>query len=530
MRIILLFLLLIYSLWVKAQDPYVKQPSIDVLHYTHRLTVSDKNDSLKGVSTLQFKYLKAAEKIAFDLDQSMLVKSIFLEGKEWEFLQQKDRLIIPATDLKPSHIFNLTVHYAGIPQDGLVISKNKYGDRTFFGDNWPNRAHFWFPCIDHPSDKATFRFEVNAPHHYQVVANGTLQQESFVNEDAKLTVYETPHPIPTKVAVVGIARFAVAHLTSINGNNLQSWVYYQDKEAGFYDFALAAQMVDLFEEKLGDFPYEKLANVQSKTRYGGMENAGCIFYHEDAVTGNRDSEELLAHEIAHQWFGNTVTEASWEHIWLSEGFATYLTGLYLKETYGQDRFMEYMEKAELRVLNYHKKAPKATVIPSDISNLNNLLNPLSYQKGAWVLYMLGNQFTPSEEWQTLQSFYETFSYGNATTNDFLGFFKDREELTVSVFKDQWLSGSTLPELVYSYQYEENKKQLSITVKQTQKGNKNMVFPLEVGFQVPDAISLQLKTVWITERKQTITLSVPEKPTVVAVDPSNKLLGTVMLKD
>src|SRR5690606_35989196 len=126
--------------------------------------------------------------------------------------------------------------------------------------------------------------------------------------------------------------------------------------------------------KLAPYPYQKLANVQSKTRYGGMENAGCIFYHEGSVVGDRSEVELFAHEIAHQWFGNTVTEKNWEDIWLSESFATYLAGLYLKNESPQ-LFKNYMDLAQLKVEHFSTKNETATIIPQNISDLNEILNP-----------------------------------------------------------------------------------------------------------------------------------------------------------
>ena len=140
----------------------------------------------------------------------------------------------------------IAIRYKGIPKDGLIISENKYGDRTFFGDNWPNRAHHWFPCIDHPYEKATVTFSITAPTHYLVVANGKLKETSRVDSLNSLTVYECLNPIPTKVMVFGAADFATQHLVSGNGNNVQSWVYYNDKENGFYDYAIATEILDFF--------------------------------------------------------------------------------------------------------------------------------------------------------------------------------------------------------------------------------------------------------------------------------------------
>ncbi len=140
--------------------------------------------------------------------------------------------------------------------------------------------------------------------------------------------------------VAGIARFAVQHAGKVNDISVESWVYPQNRLEGFYDYAVAVKVLDYFHNHIGPYSYKKLANVQSKTRWGGLENANTIFYSENSVTGKGERESLIAHEEAHQWFGNSATENDWHHVWLSEGFATYFASLYLENTYGHDRLVE----------------------------------------------------------------------------------------------------------------------------------------------------------------------------------------------
>ena len=102
-----------------------------------------------------------------------------------------------------------TISYKGIPSDGLIISKNKYGDRTFFGDNWPDRAHNWIPCEDEPGDKATFEFTVIAPAYYRVISNGKLEEDKIIGDNKKLTHWVEDVSLSTKVMVIGVAKFAV---------------------------------------------------------------------------------------------------------------------------------------------------------------------------------------------------------------------------------------------------------------------------------------------------------------------------------
>ncbi|CAN0599112.1 unnamed protein product, partial [Laminaria digitata] len=161
--------------------------------------------------------------------------------------------------------------------------------------------------------------------------------------------------------------------------------------------------------------YEKLANVQSKTRYGGMENASNIFYSETSITGTGSNEGLVAHEIAHQWFGNSATEADWQHIWLSEGFATYFTQLYMEHTYGRERFVNGMNKARMSVLGFYDRMPNIPLVNPEITDPNQHLNANSYQKGAWVLHMLRHKVGDNAFWKGIQTYYTNYRNKNATS-------------------------------------------------------------------------------------------------------------------
>ena len=145
-------------------------------------------------------------------------------------------------------------------------------------------------------------------------------------------------------------------------------------------------MVNFFSTKVGPFPYEKLANVQSSTRFGGMENASAIFYSQEAIAKGKNIESTVSHEIAHQWFGDSVTEKEWHHLWLSEGFATYFGALFFEQSDGRDNFIERMEKSKKRI--FQSKVTDRPIVDYEVRDLFKLLNSNNYPKGAWVLHML----------------------------------------------------------------------------------------------------------------------------------------------
>jgi len=185
---------------------------------------------------------------------------------------ESDQLILLFKDaVEVEQLLSIKIFYRGIPIDGLIISENKYGSRTFFGDNWPNRAHHWLPCIDHPYDKAYCTFTVEAPPHYEVIGPGRKTEESLTKRATKITSWESTAPLATKVMVIGVAPFAIQYLPQVNEIPVQNWVFPENKEAGFYDYSPASEVLAYFEQRIGPFAYAKLANVQSKTKYGGMQ-------------------------------------------------------------------------------------------------------------------------------------------------------------------------------------------------------------------------------------------------------------------
>lgn len=450
----LLFLFFFLFNSLQAQDKYPRNNSIDILHYKFELEISDNHDSLFGKATISLKIIEPISELTLDLHavnnlgKGMLVTAIKSNGKDIKYNHEGEKLNISFK--RDTGEGQLVVWYQGVPKDGLIISKNKFGDRTFFCDNWPNRASNYLPVIDHPYEKATSQFLVTAPNHYQVISNGVLTESIDIDKNIRQTSYYSYQPLPTKVMVFGAAKFAVQRCDSLGTIPVTSWVYPQEKKNGFYDYAMAVDILEWFENKIAPYPYNQLANVQSKTRYGGMENAGCIFYHENSIDGKRGSEDLFAHEIAHQWFGNSASEADWHHVWLSEGFATYLTEVYKQETQSDSAFRLGMEKAGKKVLLYTKKFPNSKIIDTSITNLNRLLNPCTYQKAAWFLHSLRNYIGDVAFWKGVRAYYNNYKYSNSLSEGFMEEMEFASGRKLYPFFTTWLYQEGLPKFNFTW--------------------------------------------------------------------------------
>lgn len=520
----LTFLLLGFSTYVSAQSYTERLNTLDVQHYKLYLNVNDTTNVIRSSMEVSIKFKKIVKNFELDLvtqdstNFGMKVDSVYQNKIPVEFNQKNNKLIIQTKHVFPRLPYRYTIKYSGIPKDGLVISKNLYGDRTFFGDNWPNRAHNWFPCVDHPSDKATIEYIIKAPSHYQVIANGFQIEETNLTDNQKEYHYKTNVPIPTKVMVVGIAKFAVQNIGETHNIPISTWVYPQTKEQGFNDFNIAKDILDFYIENIGEYPFLKLANVQSKTRFGGMENAGNIFYFEKSVTGNQEHTDLIAHEIAHQWFGNSVTEKHWSHIWLSEGFATYFTDLYILKSDGEEAFVKRLKKERKQVLDFYKKQ-QTPVIDGKTKNYMKLLNPNSYQKGAWVLHMLKNKIGEEAFLKGIKTYYDFFKFKNVTTIDLKNVMSHVSGKNLDLFFSQWLKKTGHPVIKSTWIHGNSK--LRIIIEQTQRTV--FQFPLDLELIYSDG-STEVKTVHVTTQKE--PLVVPTKNLTVEeikFDPNTKLL-------
>ena len=525
-------LLISFPLLVSAQRNF------DVVHYKFALKLNDNNDTIYGEAEITAFAKKGTRSLTLDLSGDMFGKqkgmtvtgarSFFTSsGNKREmasFVHADNRLTIDLREVLPEDDTVIaTVKYKGIPTDGLIISKNKYDRRTFFADNWPNRAHNWIPCVDDPADKASVEFIVLAPAHYQVVANGVLEEETNMPDETKLTRWKEDVPLPTKVMVIGAAQFAVNNVGDVNCIPVSSWVFPENRNEGFYDYALAKDVLAWHINYIGPYAYKKLANVQSKTIFGGMENASAIFYYEGSVSGSRAEEDLFSHEIVHQWFGNMATEKSFAHLWLSEGFATYLTHVYIEAHYGSDSLKQRMAAERETVLDFVKESKRPVV--DTTSNYMKLLNANSYQKGSWVLHMLRRQLGDTVFHKSIRDYYAAFAGKNADTKDLQKIFERNSGKNLEQFFQQWLYRPENPDLKINWQYLKKEQSVAITVEQLQ--STPFVFPLEISVtgNAPRTQSLQVKN-----RKETFKIPVKGSPSGILPDPNVSLLAAITVHE
>ena len=291
--------------------PYA--PGVDVVHYEVEVGIGEGTDWFAGAVDIRIALESDSPILPLDFT-GIAVTSVALEGEDTPYTHEEGILRIPLSGYSEGDTVQVSLSYRGVPDDGLILRDNLHGEPTAFVDNWPNRTRFWLPSVDHPADKATVRYTVHAPSAWTVVANGHLVGEGTPTPsdaigptaERRTWVWEVGVPISPynmvfgaaelEVRTVGLAACGLAPASRRDDGCVEVtyWAYPQDVELAAPSFGRAADMVDFFTELVGPYPFEKLANVQSATRFGGMEYASAIFYSERAIASGRNIESTVA--------------------------------------------------------------------------------------------------------------------------------------------------------------------------------------------------------------------------------------------
>ena len=527
-----LFSLLPYT--ILAKDPYPKNPNIDILNYKFEIHLNDTSDIIYGSADIALNIKDSEDRVRLDLisqgkdGKGMEVKKVTFNGSKVSYSHDNDVLLIETGAFEYTSRDIINVVYSGMPITGLIIGPNMHGDRTFFSDNWPNKARNWLPLVDHPYDKSTAEFVVIAPNHYQVISNGLLVEETNLNKELKKTHWKQSVPISCWLYALGVAEFAVDYVDYFEGKSIQTWVYKQDRDNGFYDFKIPTKhTMEFFSDYIGPFAYEKLANVQSNSVKGGMESATAIFYSDVSVTGDRSVRwrNVVIHEVAHQWFGNCVTEYDWDDVWLSEGFATYFTLMFREHAYGRDDFVNGLNDAKRLVYNHYKTDKESSIVHNNLKEMKDVLTySLQYQKGAWVLHMLRNYVGEDNFRKGIRNYYKKYYNSTTTTNQFKTEMEVVSGMNLDTFFDQWLYKGGNMVLDGNWKFDEKKGRIEVNLNQVQNDGYLFEMPVELGISYNDKNLEKIQTVKLEKEKGRFYIASDSKPISIKIDPNTKLLA------
>jgi aminopeptidase N len=506
------------------------------------------NDQLTEITRARAKVsisVLKAPLAAVDFDfGTMPVDSVTVDDQPARFERPSGRLLVtlPKPANKEGRI-EVVINYRGRPVDGLILTKDKDGRPSATGDNWPDRVHHWIPCLDHPSAKASVRFTVTAPQRFLVVANGQLREKKE-NADKTLTwVYIEPKPIPAYCMVIAAGEFALLRPPEPSVTPLFYYVSQSDRDYAVKGFSAAAPSLALFSSLVAPYPYEKLALIVGTTRFGGMENSGAIVF-SGSLFNERTSPsmsrrfqirrslmEVTAHEIAHQWFGDSVTETTWADLWLSEGFATYFAGLFVEQFDGREDFRDYMSR-QAQTYFVFEREHRIPLHDTQTPELFALLNGNNYQKGAWVLHMLRGMLGDVVFQRGIREYYNAHKEGNATTEDLRAALEKASGQDLREFFKRWVYQSGHPRYEAVWAWEQSAPQgggtLTLTLRQMQR-DEAFLIPLAVEFTLPGHPPRR-ELVRPTGKESVARFTLPRRPTEVRIDPDGFILKELSVRE
>jgi len=506
-------------------------------HYLVNITLDDKLSEITSASTRVYvKILKPTRVIDLDFGD-LTVDHVTLDSKPVKFTHADSKLVVDLPSPgKVGDSVVLTIDYHGKPKDGLILTKDKDGTPSAVGDNWPNRVHHWIPALDHPSAKATVTFNITAPAGQEVVANGRL--DHVENSGGQRTwTFSEGAPIPPYCMIIAVGQFAREVPSQSSVTPLSYYVPRSEKDLALKGFSSTNPTVEFFTKTIAPYPYEKLAMIVGATSFGGMENSSAIVFTANMLSRPAQASGvsktygipaanvgLIAHEIAHQWFGDSVTESTWADLWLSEGFATYFGNLFVQRYEGEDVFQLYMKQAATNVFAFEKK--KLTpIFDRETEDLMDLLNAINYQKGSWVLHMLRSNLGDEAFFRGIRNYYAAHKNSTASTEDLRRALEKASGKDLRAFFARWVYDSGHPQYELSWQWL-RQSELRLVLRQVQPGNAFMD-PVQV---VISTATGKRDVVLKPSGKQLIqTIRLNDKPLSIDVDPRNVLLDEATVK-
>jgi len=506
--------------------------AFDVLHYRIEVSFDEGRRMVMGRTTITLiPFLDRMDTVQLDAEKLQVSSVTDARGTSLPFVAGattlKIRLARPAV---PSDTVRLTVTYTATPRRGLYfVQPDSAYPRTPWqiwtqGEDMDN--HCWFPCYDYPNDVATVEVLATVRDRYVALSNGGL---AGVKEDRRAHTrtyhWKLSKPIVSYLVMLAIGEYAVIK-DRAGTVPVEYYVYPEQIDDAKVSFGETPDMIRYFGEKLGfPYPWEKYAQVLlHEFIEGGMENASATsLTDEGAVFTARErldetATSLIAHELAHQWWGDVVTCKDWRHLWLNEGFASYFDPLYFEYRYGRDEFeVRLRENQQNAIRTDHSLGRKPIV--SVGSHTNNV-----YSRGAVVLHMLRTLLGDRLFWKSLSLYITRHQFSPVETNDLKRAVEDATGQNLYWFFDQWVYRAGYPEFTVTSTYNDSAKAVRLSVAQTQKQDSlTGIFQVPLSVSVITASGSASTLVRLSGRDTTFSLPSPGKPLTVIFDEGNTVL-------
>ncbi len=512
---------------------YPGDQSINITYYKLNLTITYNPNHLNGTVTVEGKStIQNLNSFFLDLQEQLKVDSVLMNGNRLNFNHENEQIKInlPAA-INSNEKFSVNIYYQGIPGSS-GFGSFEFGQHNslpaIYTLSEPYGASDWWPCKDTPADKAdSSDVIVTCNKNFKAVSNGSLTQTIINKNNTATYFWKNHHPIAQYLISLAIADYREFNQEFKYGNFSMPVTHYVYPE--YYDvyksnLAKTIDMLKIFSDKFGVYPFidEKYGHAQFGWS-GGME-------HQTISSMGTFGEDIQSHELAHQWFGDKITCRNWHHIWLNEGFATYLQAIYYEFKYSKYDYDSFIRAEMIKAA-----AAEGSIYVKDISSISEIFNSnRTYAKGAVVLHMLRGVLGDSLFFKTMRAYANdpALAYGTAVTEDFQKVAEGVSGLDLNYFFTEWINGVNYPN--YSYSWTKEKKSgniYEVILQLNQTINLDPTFfTMPVEFKINTSDGDTTIVFFNNKIEQQFTFDVKGNPTYITLDPDNKILKSVKVSD
>jgi len=532
---------------------YAPDRPADVKHIKLVITLDFEQETVSGTVSATFSTLyEEVKSVSFDAIDLQIERVTLNGGKELAFSNDGKKLTV-TLDRPYQHgeEFTVAVEYHAKPRTGLRFIKPAPEDPTRPAQAWtfgqPRYHSYWFPCHDAPNDRATTEIIVTVPAHFQTVANGNLIS---VTDHGATKTHHWRHDIPHAAYLISlvVSDFAVVE-DSYNGKAVNYYVRPERKDDARYYMGKTPEMMRFFAEYTGvEYPYDKYAQTVVEVFTGAMEHTTATTHSfmllmDERAAMDFDLVPVVAHELAHQWFGDLVTCRDWPNGWLNEGFATYFEELWNGHDVGADYFKQTMldlKNGYLEEDGYYRRPIVYHVYHNDGFEL---FDGHMYNKGAWVLHMLRHQLGDETFRRAVKAYLERYREREVITADLERTFEEATGRSLAQFFQQWVYQGGYPAFEVNYSWDGEHAMARLKVKQTQQVDDLtpcFVTPVDLVFTVPvsdeaakDEHTTETRTIAMRvmagedgQVEQSYYIPLEREPVMARFDPEGWLLKTL----
>ncbi len=520
---------------LRADEPYARSRDYDLQHSKISLRFDLEQKKVLGEVTHSLSILRdGTAKIVFD-SAGLSIQKVTVNKSGAKFETAAEKLIIPlAAEAKAGDKFEITIRYEGKPTKGMyfILPDKDYPDRPsqIWTQGESEDTHYYLPTYDYPNDRLTTETSLTVPASWITISNGKLMSVTDAGKGLKTWYWKESVPSSTYLITVVAGEFDEVK---------ESWrgipvTYYAPKGRGdrlAINYGRTPAMMELFSKKFGvDYPWEKYAQVMVDDFVaGGMENSSATTNTSSSLTHPTlapeyftGEDDLISHELGHQWFGDLVTCKDWGDVWLNEGFATFLEAVWTEAHFGKDQ-ADYERWNNSREWFGSSNLWNKPIVRHDFDDSSEF-DGNAYGKGGWVLYMLRHQIGEDAFYRGIRHYLEVNRGKNVVTADLAKAIEESAHINVDQFFSQWLYGAGAPKFDLSYSYDSEKHQVLLTVKQTQKIEGSVgLFRVPVEVEITTASGPKLYNITVSKDKQTFWLPAESAPLMVLFDKGGHVL-------